>query len=144
MLRGPCRCRSTWCCTPVADGEGKAEGERRRGAAGERAAQLDERHAEAGEWPELRSHDHRADDEDRAVEEDADCGDDGGEDHVEQEDGGELDAFAGALVELFPDDRVGGRPGRVLLGCDGEVGSASAVFVGRMLNPPSTATSRTL
>ena len=36
-----------------------------------------------------------------------------GQHHVEQEDAGQLDALVRALVELLPDDGVGGRAGRV-------------------------------
>ena len=66
--------------------------------------------------PELRADDHRADDQDRGVEEDADRGDQAGEDHEGEEVGAQLDVLRGARLDLLPDDRVAGeavgRPSR--------------------------------
>ena len=69
------------------DREREAERERGRRPPREVLAQLHERDAQAGDRTELRADDHRADDQDLAVEEDPDRRDDPGQDHVEQEDG---------------------------------------------------------
>ena len=80
------------------------------------AAPLDDRHAEAGERPELGPDDHRADDQDRRAGEDPDRGDQAGEDHEGEEVAAELGRLRGARLDLLPDDRVGGQPAGGALG----------------------------
>ena len=85
-------------------------------------AALDGGDAEAGERPELRADDHRADDQDRRAEEDPDRGDQAGEDHEDEEVAAQLDALRGARLDLLPDDGVGGHALRRPLGPSGGVG----------------------
>ena len=60
-----------------------------------------------GERAELGADDHRADDQDRRVEEDPDRGDQAGEHHEGEEGPGELDVLRGPRLDLLPDDGVG-------------------------------------
>jgi hypothetical protein len=78
--------------------------------------------AEAGDRPELRADDHRADDQDRRVQKDADGRDQGRQHHEDEEDAGELDALVRAVLDLLPYDGVSGGAGRVLLGLLGVPG----------------------
>ena len=103
------------------DREREADRERERRAGRQLAPALHERDAQARDRTELGADDHRPDDQDRGVEEDADRGDDRRQHHVDQEDAGQLDALARALIELLPDDGVRRRAGRVLDGGVGEV-----------------------
>ena len=64
---------------------GKPDRQRRQRAPCHGRALLHERDAEARQRPELRADDHRADDQDRLVEEDADRGDQHRQDHEGQE-----------------------------------------------------------
>ena len=91
------------------DPEREADRERRQRAHGDVAAALDDRDAEPGERAELGPDDHRADDQDRRVEEDPDRGDQAGEDHEGEEVAAELGVLRGARLDLLPDDRVGGQ-----------------------------------
>ena len=78
-------------------------------------------HAEPGERPELRSDDHRADDQDRRVEEDPRGGDQHRQDHEGDEVGAQLGVLGGARLDLLPDHRVRGRARRRLLRLVGRI-----------------------
>ena len=90
------------------DPDREADRERPQRAPGDVGPALDERDAEAGDRPELGADDHRADDQDRRVEEDPDRGDQAGERHEGEEDGVELDVLGGPRLDLLPDHRVAG------------------------------------
>ncbi|WP_233258005.1 hypothetical protein [Micromonospora sp. S4605] len=70
-----------------------------------------QRHAERGQRAELRAHHHRADDEDRLVQQHTDAGDHRGHDEQHQVGRGEFGLLAGLRGDLVPDHRVGAAAG---------------------------------
>ena len=75
----------------------------------------------AASGPNSGPDDHGADDQDRAVEQDADGADLHGEHHERHEAHRQLRVLARALLDLLPHDRVRGQAGRRLLGGVGGV-----------------------
>ena len=67
---------------------------------------LDGGYAEAGKRAELGAHHHRADDQDRRVEQHPDRSDQAGEDHEGEEVERHLDVLGGARLDLLPDDGI--------------------------------------
>ena len=83
------------------------------------AAALDQRHAQAGDRPELGPDDHRSDDEHRGVHEHADRGDQRRERHEQGEGDRGSRVVLGHLFEVLPDQCVGAMADRRELGCIG-------------------------
>ena len=87
----------------------------------ELTALLHERDAQPRERAELRPHDHRPDDQDRRVQEDARHRDQHRQHHERDEVPRELDVLRGARLDLLPDDGVGRRARSELLGAVGRL-----------------------
>jgi hypothetical protein len=100
---------------------GKTDGEGLQRAADERTLALHEGHGQPRERAELGTHHHRADDQDRLVEEDAHRRDLHRDDHEAHEADRELGVLARVLLDLLPYHGVGGQPGGRLLRRDGGV-----------------------
>jgi hypothetical protein len=113
---------SAWSCASkrrddhAADGAQQADGERPCRAHREGCAALQRGDAEPGDRAEVGADDHRADDEDRGVEEQPDGGDERREHHEDDEAERQLGALRRALRDLLPHDGVGGRSLRDALG----------------------------
>ena len=104
------------------DRQREADRERDERAHRERPASLHERDAEPGDRPELRAHHHRADDQDRRVQQDPDRRDQRRQDHEREEHGREVHALRRPLLDLLPHHRVRRRTLRAPLGLVGELG----------------------
>ena len=102
------------------DREQKARRERDERARRQVAPALHESHAEAGDRPELGADDHRADDQDRGVQEDSDRRDQTSQHDERQVCAGQLHLLARARLDLFPDNRIGLRAARPRDGALGE------------------------
>ena len=88
------------------DAEGEAHDEGAKARHEKVRSPCDEAHAERRDRRELRTQDHRADDEDLGIEDDGDRCDQGGHGHERQEAPTELSLLITALHDLRPDDRV--------------------------------------
>ena len=91
------------------DRDREADRQREQRPQRERRSALDERDADPGDRAELRADDHRADDEDRRVEQDADGRDEPGEDHERGERPVQLGGLRRPRRHLLPHDGVGRR-----------------------------------
>jgi hypothetical protein len=88
----------------------------RRASASPGGAAAPHRDADPGKGSEFRANDHRADDQDLGVGEDAHRRDQRREHHEGEEADRELGALGGAELDLLPHDRVSRRPRRRSLG----------------------------
>ena len=91
------------------DRDREADRQREQRAQRQRRSALDERDADPGDRAELRADDHRADDEDRRVEQDADGRDEPGEHHERGERPVQLGGLRRPRRHLLPHDGVGRR-----------------------------------